>query len=84
MSDLEKCSEFLERIGLKAMRKLEKFRHTWRLDDVSVDIDTWPKIPTYAEIEGPSVEAIKGFCDKATLNWEKRFDGDAREVAGYD
>jgi len=80
VSDLVKCSRFLEKIGLRGMRELEKHRHTFEFDDVSVDIDTWPKIPAYVEIEGPSVESLKNFCDKLGLNWEKRFDGDAREV----
>jgi adenylate cyclase class 2 len=78
--DWNKCSEFFEKIGLKAMRKLEKQRHTFKLDDVTVDIDTWPKIPTYMEIEGPSVESLKKFCNKLDIDWGKRFDGDAKEV----
>src|ERR1035437_10572874 len=34
VSDLEKCSKFFEKIGLNAMRQLEKYRHTFILDDV--------------------------------------------------
>jgi len=87
ISDMEKCSQFLEKIGLKAMRRLEKYRHTFKLNDVTIDIDTWPKIPTYVEVEGPSVEALQNTCKQLDLDWEKRFDGDAREVFkkyGYD
>ena len=87
VSDLDKCSQFFEKVGLKAMRQLEKYRHTFELGDVTLDIDSWPKIPPYVEIEGPSVESLKSFCDKFGLDWEKRFDGDAREVFkhyGYD
>ena len=87
VSDLDKCSQFFEKIGLKAMRQLEKYRHTLLLGEVTLDVDTWPKIPTYVEIEGPTVESLKDFCDKFGLDWEKRFDGDAREVFrhyGYD
>jgi adenylate cyclase class 2 len=80
VSDMEKCSKFLEKVGLKAMRRLEKYRHTFKLDEVVIDIDTWPKIPTYVEVEGPSVEALQNACQKLGLDWEKRFDGDAREV----
>ncbi len=80
VSDLDKCSEFLSRIGLQLIRRLEKYRHTFELGDVTVDIDTWPKIPAYAEIEGPSVESLKKACNILDLDWEKRFDGDAREA----
>lgn len=85
--DLKKCSEFFRKIGLRAMRKLEKYRHTFEFGDVIVDIDTWPRIPTYMEIEGPSVKSLEEFCKKLGMDWEKRFDGDAREVFrfyGYD
>ena len=80
VSDMDKCSEFFEKIGLKKMRELEKYRHTFKLGDVTIDIDTWPKIPTYAEIEGPSVKSLKELSAKLDMDWEKRFDGDAREV----
>ena len=80
VSDLDKCLQFFEKVGLRAMRRLEKYRHTLVLGEVTIDIDTWPKISTYVEIEGPSVEALKNFCSKVGFDWEKRFDGDAREV----
>ena len=87
VSALDKCSKFFEKVGLKAMRQLEKYRHTFELGDVIIDIDSWPKIPAYVEIEGPSVESLKNFCKQLGFDWEKRFDGDAREVFrhyGYD
>ncbi|MFA5936370.1 MAG: class IV adenylate cyclase [Candidatus Paceibacterota bacterium] len=80
VSDMNKCSEFFHQIGLKAMRELEKYRHTFELGDATFDIDSWPKIPTYVEVEGPTVESLKIACKKVGFNWEKRFDGDAREV----
>ena len=87
VSDMDNCSEFLNKIGLGPIRRLEKYRRTFEFDGVTIDIDTWPKIPTYAEIEGPSVESLKNVCGKLDMDWEKRFDGDAREVFrhyGYD
>ena len=87
VSDLDKCSKFFEKIGLKVIRQNEKYRHTFELGDATIDIDTWPKIPVYAEIEGPSVESLKNVCKELGLDWEKRFDGDGREVFihyGYD
>lgn len=80
VSDFNKCAEFFSNIGLKAIRQIEKYRHTFEFGDVIVDIDTWPKIPVYAEIEGASVELLENVCKKLDLHWDKRFDGDAREV----
>ncbi len=83
VSDMKKCSDLFNNIGLKEMRQLEKYRRTFKLDDVIIDIDTWPKIPTYVEVEGPSIESLKKVCDKLGFDWEKRFDGDAREVFNH-
>lgn len=49
----------LESIGLVAFREQEKKRHSYKLDDIIFDIDTWPTIPPYLEIEGDSVEKIE-------------------------
>lgn len=87
VSDIDKCAEFLSKLGLEPMRRLEKYRHTFELDGVTIDMDTWPKIPAYVEIEGPSVESLKETCRKLDMAWDERFDGDAREVFrryGYD
>jgi len=74
------AKEFLEAIGLVAYRAIEKFRHSFLLDNVIIDIDTWPKIPVYVELEGDSVEDLKKVAAKLKLNWEDRFDGDPRMV----
>ncbi len=80
VSSLKDAKALLEAIGLLAYRTVEKYRHTFTLDNVTVDIDTWPKIPTYAELEGNSVEDLKLVADKLGLVWEDRFDGDPRFV----
>lgn len=85
--DWDACSELLGKLGLVPIRHLEKYRHTFELDGATIDIDTWPQIPVYMEIEGSSVESVKNVSKKLQLNWEGRFDGDAREVFrryGYD
>ena len=87
VSDIDKCSELLNKVGLESIRRLEKYRHTFKLGDVTIDIDSWPKIPAYVELEGPSVESLEETCGKLDMDWKKRFDSDAREVFrryGYD
>ena len=59
VSDAEQCSEFLAKVGLKPMRQIEKYRHTLELGDVTIDIDTWPKVPAYAEMEGRRWSPLK-------------------------
>lgn len=78
--NFEKAKDFLEAVGLIAYRIVEKYRHSFQLDNVTIDIDTWPKIPVYAELEGNSVEEIKLVAQRLGLVWENRFDGDPRFV----
>jgi len=80
VSDMEEAKSFLQAIGLTAYRIVEKYRHTFTLDTVTIDIDTWSKIPVYVELEGGTVEDLKSVSRKLGLTWENRFDGDARFV----
>ncbi len=67
----DKLKAFLEAIGLNMDHESEKKRHKYKLDGVIVDIDTWPKVPTYLELEGPSEEAIKNLAAKLGFDWSK-------------
>lgn len=69
VSDIQKATQFLEKVGLSAFRHQQKKRHTFELDNVVIDIDTWPKIPTYVELEGPSESSIKEVAKKLGLDW---------------
>jgi adenylate cyclase class 2 len=69
ISDLEKAIIFLEKIGLKATRVQEKKRHSLLLGDVMFDIDTWPKVPTLVELEGPSEASLKRAAKVVGLDW---------------
>lgn len=60
----------LERLGYDMYRAQQKKRHSFHLGEVIVDIDTWPKIPTYVELEGPHVEALQEAAGLLGLDWE--------------
>jgi adenylate cyclase class 2 len=78
--DANLAEQFLENIGLVAFRHQEKKRHTFELNDVTIDIDTWPKIPTYVELEGPSEEQIKSVAKSLGFKWEDAVFDDARTI----
>lgn len=80
VSDAEKAKLFLERVGLVLHRFQEKRRHTFKLGEVAVDIDTWPKVPTYVELEGPSEEAIRKAAEKLGYDWSKAVFANSRMV----
>jgi adenylate cyclase class 2 len=70
VSDPELAQALLYRLGYEPFRYQQKKRHSFSLDDVQIDIDTWPRIPTYIEIEGPSVDALKSAAQKLGLDWK--------------
>ena len=71
VDSFEMAEKFLDRVGLLVRaRRQEKFRHTFILDGVTVDIDTWPKVPTYVEFEGESEDALKSASAKCGLDWK--------------
>ena len=70
IDDYKKAELFFEKIGLKPTRHQQKLRHTLKLNSVTFDIDTWPKIPTYVEIEGESEEELKKAVALIGYNWK--------------
>jgi len=80
IDDLERGVEFLEKLGYPPFRRQQKKRHALRLEKVFLDIDTWPKIPTYVELEGPTMESLQDAAVKLNLDWSKVVYQDARAV----
>jgi len=58
VSDYEKTAEVLRKLGMIEKFSQEKKRTTWVKDTVHFDIDTWPRLDPYLEIEADSWEAV--------------------------
>ncbi len=58
VEDFDKANEFLEKIGFINRSYQENERIQFILNNVEIDIDSWPMIPTYMEIEGKSEEEV--------------------------
>ena len=59
VSDFEETNLVLNELGYTAHTYQENKRIRYMLNGVELDIDSWPYIPTYLEIEGKSEEAVK-------------------------
>jgi adenylate cyclase class 2 len=70
VSDVKAAEALLERLGYTGYRYQQKKRHQFELDGVSIDIDTWPQIPTYVELEGLTEEDLKSVAKKLNLDWK--------------
>ena len=71
VEDFEKTNEFLEKIGFKNRSFQENRRIQYVLDDVEIDIDSWPMIPTYLEIEGKTERDIMSIKNKLDIDENK-------------
>ena len=58
VDDFEKCNMILRELGYQPKGYQENRRCQYILNGVEIDIDYWPLIPTYLEIEGPSEDAV--------------------------
>lgn len=79
-SDFEKTAIVFEKAGFPIYRRQEKRRHTFKLNNVTFDIDTWPKIPTYIEIEGGSGDEIKKAAEGLGFDWKDAHFENARII----
>ncbi|HIU52321.1 MAG TPA: CYTH domain-containing protein [Candidatus Merdicola faecigallinarum] len=58
VSDFETTNEILNDLGYQVNNYQENKRITYELNGVEIDIDHWPLIPPYVEIEGNSEEEV--------------------------
>ena len=70
IDNVEKVQLFLEETGWEFVRFVEKKRHSFKLGNVEVDIDLFPKAPYFVELEGESEEDLKEAAKKLELDWK--------------
>lgn len=80
INDFDDGVNFLKALGMKPKAEQETYREEWRLDDVEIDIDTWPWIPSYVEIEGPSEESVKAVASKLGFDMADSLYGSVDQV----
>lgn len=68
VDDYEATDSFLQAIGLEPNSYQETKRESWRLGDVQIELDEWPWIDPFIEIEGPNESAIRDAVEKLGLS----------------
>lgn len=58
VNDFAATNLILNELGYKSRSYQENKRTRYMLNNIEVDIDSWPMIPTYVELEGPNEEEI--------------------------
>ena len=74
VSDFLLAHKMLLEFGLKQIAYQENKRVSYVYNGVDIEIDTWPKIPTYLEVEGPDEQSVLqtikdlGFSQKQAIS----------------
>jgi len=69
VDEFQACDELLQAIGLEAKAYQETRRESWKLDEFEIELDEWPWVKPYIEIEGPDEAALQDVADKLGLDW---------------
>lgn len=72
VDDFEKIAIMFSKIGFVEKHYAEKKRIRWEKDFVEFDIDTYPKLEAYLEIEAPSWEKIDDAISWLGLNPDEK------------
>ena len=80
VDDYDAACAFLKELGLVVRSYQETKREKWMLGEVEVTIDTWPWVPTFAELEGPSEEAVRAAARALELDWNAAMHGSVETV----
>lgn len=80
VGDAKKTRDLLEELGFIVYRHQQKKRHSFKLRNVAAGIDTWPGIPTYAELKGSSEQALKAVAKQLGFDWSSAVFEDARHI----
>lgn len=72
VKDFETTHQILLQAGLTQTGFQENKRETWEMPDSTlVELETWPQLPNYLEIEGKSEDAVKETASLLGFNWNK-------------
>lgn len=71
VDNFDEANLFLNQLGYFAKGYQENNRIQYRLNDVEIDIDAWPMIPIYMEIEGPDAESVNKVLEKLDVEKDK-------------
>ncbi len=75
VDDFEATRAFLDSIGMQSNSHQETMRESWKLDSTEIELDTWPWIPSFVEIEAESEADLKSVAEKLGLDYEKALHG---------
>lgn len=58
VDDYDRAVEFMKGTHLRVKARQETFREEWQAGGCEICLDTWPWIPSFIEIEGPTADQV--------------------------
>ncbi|HSE56547.1 MAG TPA: class IV adenylate cyclase [Candidatus Paceibacterota bacterium] len=80
VDDFDKACNFLSSIGLQEKSYQETKREKWLYKNVEITIDTWPWVPPFIELEGPTEEMLKSIAKDLELDWNQAMHGSVETI----
>lgn len=79
VNDFDKARDFLRSIGLieKSYQETKRIRYEIKELNIEFDIDTWPGLEPWIEIEADSEEKVKEYAELLGFKWEEAMFGSA-------
>src|ERR1035437_10205859 len=80
VDDFDKTCSFLEAIGMVAKSYQETKREKWNFKGVEVTIDTWPWVPIFVELEGPTEKLVRSVAAGLGFDWINAMHGSVEPI----
>ncbi len=71
VSSFDTADELMNKLGYKYRSYQQNYRVQYDLNGVEIDLDKWPRIPEYMEIEGKNEEEVNEVLNKLVIDKEK-------------
>lgn len=86
VDSFNKTRELLLAFGLRQKSYQETKRESWSFDDVEIELDEWPWIKPFVELEGHREEELRKVAEKLGLDWSLALYGSVENAyqAEYD
>jgi adenylate cyclase class 2 len=75
VDDFGQAEAFMEAVGLVSSSEQYTKRESWKMDSVEIELDEWPWVKPFLEIEGPDEQAVRDAATKLGLEWDAAVHG---------
>jgi adenylate cyclase class 2 len=75
IGDYEKAARVFSALGMKAYALWQKYRATYKIGNTKFELDKFPGIPWFIEIEAPTKEEVKKGAEALGFSMEDAFTG---------